>query len=306
VIDLLGRLVFSAVFALSGGLMGFVVGSSLKAPVLTAVLGSAIGAALSMLRDGVRRQRFMNWLRTPDGRGAPRNAGFWGEAGYRVERIKRQLEQRVVEERVRLHQFLSAIEVSPNGVTIIDAGGQIEWCNSVAADHLGLDPQRDKRQYVTNLVRAPVFVAYFQAQVFGEPIFMPGHGPHRNLSVLIRPYGEGMKLMLTQDITERERNDAMRRDFVANVSHEIRTPLTVLSGFIETLGSLPLSEVERRRVIELMAQQTQRMQSLVADLLTLAQLEGSPRPAADRWIYFYPRKSSGYFRIRPLSSPVSR
>jgi two-component system, OmpR family, phosphate regulon sensor histidine kinase PhoR len=93
-----------------------------------------------------------------------------------------------------------------------------------------------------------------------------------------------MKLVLSQDITERERAEAMRRDFVANVSHEIRTPLTVLAGFIETLGNLPLTEVERRRVLHLMAQQTQRMQTLVADLLTLAQLEGSPRPPADRWL----------------------
>jgi two-component system phosphate regulon sensor histidine kinase PhoR len=76
----------------------------------------------------------------------------------------------------------------------------------------------------------------------------------------------------------------MRRDFVANVSHEIRTPLTVLSGFIETMVNLPLTDVERRRVLELMSQQTVRMQTLVGDLLTLAQLEGSPRPAADRWV----------------------
>jgi two-component system phosphate regulon sensor histidine kinase PhoR len=70
----------------------------------------------------------------------------------------------------------------------------------------------------------------------------------------------------------------MRRDFVANVSHEIRTPLTVLSGFIETLQSLPLQEDDRTRYLDLMAQQSQRMQSLVADLLTLSRLEGSPMP----------------------------
>ena len=48
------------------------------------------------------------------------------------------------------------------------------------------------------------------------------------------------KLVLSQDVTEREHAEAMRRDFVANVSHEIRTPLTVLSGFVETLRNLPL------------------------------------------------------------------
>jgi two-component system phosphate regulon sensor histidine kinase PhoR len=103
------------------------------------------------------------------------------------------------------------------------------------------------------------------------------------IAVLVRPYGEGMQLVLSQDITERERADGMRRDFVANVSHEIRTPLTVLAGFVETMATLPLSEDERGRVLSLMQQQTDRMQSLVGDLLTLARLEGSPLPAIDRW-----------------------
>jgi two-component system, OmpR family, phosphate regulon sensor histidine kinase PhoR len=71
---------------------------------------------------------------------------------------------------------------------------------------------------------------------------------------------------------------------VANVSHEIRTPLTVLSGFVETLATVPLSAVEQPRVFELMRQQTARIQTLVDDLLTLAQLEGSPRPPSDRWV----------------------
>jgi two-component system phosphate regulon sensor histidine kinase PhoR len=60
--------------------------------------------------------------------------------------------------------------------------------------------------------------------------------------------------------------------------------LTVLAGFVETLVGLQLSEAERARVLTLMQQQTDRMQALVGDLLTLAKLEGSPRPAADRWL----------------------
>jgi two-component system phosphate regulon sensor histidine kinase PhoR len=50
------------------------------------------------------------------------------------------------------------------------------------------------------------------------------------------------------------------------------------------MARLPLTEVERQRVLTVMAQQTDRMQSLVGDLLTLAQLEGSPRPPTDRWL----------------------
>jgi two-component system phosphate regulon sensor histidine kinase PhoR len=101
---------------------------------------------------------------------------------------------------------------------------------------------------------------------------------------MIRPYGDAQKFVLSQDITAREQSEAMRRDFVANVSHEIRTPVTVLAGFIETMNNLPLTEVERRRVLTLMGQQAVRMQTLVSDLLTLATLEGSPRPPADRWV----------------------
>ncbi len=166
---------------------------------------------------------------------------------------------------------------------LLDGDEQITWSNPVAALHFALAPQRDRGQRVTNLVRAPAFVQHLQAGDYAAPVVFTGPQGRSTLSVLVRPYGDGLTLVLSQDITERERADAMRRDFVANVSHEIRTPLTVLAGFLETLSQLPLTEVERRRVLTLMEQQTTRMQQLVADLLTLAQLEGSPVPPTDRW-----------------------
>jgi two-component system phosphate regulon sensor histidine kinase PhoR len=226
----------------------------------------------------------MNWLRGPLDTDAPRDEGLWGELAYRTEKALRSRELATRQERERLAQFLEAIEASPNGVMMLDAQDQIEWCNSVAAEHFGLDPVRDRMQRVTNLVRMPAFVAHLQGQRFEEAIVFAGPLGRTSLSVLVRPYGEGMKLVLSQDITERERTEAMRRDFVANVSHEIRTPLTVLAGFVETMAGLPLTEVERSRVLTMMQQQTDRIQSLVGDLLTLARLEGSPRPPSDRWV----------------------
>ena len=280
------RLVATVLAVAAGVLLGDLAGQVL-APASTlvwALAGAVAGALGASVVDAVRSTRLLVWLRGPLANGLPREAGFWGEIGYRVERAIRLRERETEQSDLRLAQFRSAIEASPNGMMILDAGEHIEWCNSVAADHFGLDPERDRRQRVTNLLRSPAFVAYLQRGVWDEPVRMPSpHGPGM-LSVLISPYGAGQKLVLSQDVTERDRAEAMRRDFVANVSHEIRTPLTVLAGFIETMQTLPLDAAERQRVLLVMTQQAQRMQALVADLLSLAVLEGSPRPDAGVWV----------------------
>jgi two-component system phosphate regulon sensor histidine kinase PhoR len=281
---LFGRLL-SAIFSLTvGGMLGWLAGRVFNAPWWGAWGGACVGLLLVNLRDALRSQALVNWLRGTQEGGAPRGGALWGELAYRIERALQQRERALATERQQLAQFLSAIEVSPNGVLLLDADEQISWCNSVAADHFGLNPLRDRGQRITNLVRAPAFVAYLQSDTYDEAVTLVNHGRGLTLSVLIRTFGEGLRLVLSNDVTERLRSDAMRRDFVANVSHEIRTPLTVLAGFVETMSNLPLSEPERRRVLSLMTQQTQRMQTLVADLLTLAQLEGSPRPSVDQWV----------------------
>lgn len=281
---LLPRVLAALGAGVGGAAAGYVAGALRDWPLSGAVLGAAFGLAMIVGADAMRGRKLLRWLRGAQEGSAPRDTGFWGELGYRIERALRVRERDIETERSRLEQFLSAMEASPNGVLLIDPDEQIDWCNSVAAEHFALHPDRDRRQRVTNLVRAPAFKAYLTEGRFDEPVIFVAPNGRSTLSVLVRPYGDGLKLVLSQDITERERSDAMRRDFVANVSHEIRTPLTVLAGFVETMAALPLSEAERRRVLTLMEQQTGRMQSLVSDLLTLAQLEGSPRPPPDRWV----------------------
>jgi two-component system, OmpR family, phosphate regulon sensor histidine kinase PhoR len=278
------RILAGAFALLLGGWFGSLIGRSIDAPILSTLFGSLATLAILAAVDSLRGYRLIRWLRGSQASSAPRESGLWGEIGYRMERSLRSLERDVSREQSRLAQFLSAIEASPNGVLLLDAMQQIEWCSSVAADHFGLNPKRDVRQPVTNLIRAPAFVAYLREGTFTAPVRFPGPGGGVTLSVLIRRYGEGQFLILSQDVTERLRSDAMRRDFVANVSHEIRTPLTVLVGFIETMSNLQLTESEHRRVLTLMGQQAHRMQTLVSDLLMLAQLEGSPLPTTERWV----------------------
>jgi two-component system phosphate regulon sensor histidine kinase PhoR len=107
-------------------------------------------------------------------------------------------------------------------------------------------------------------------------------GPNASLSLMLQlfPFGENRHLLLVQDVTDLQKADAMRRDFVANVSHEMRTPITVLMGFLETIQSLDIDKQQRDQYFEMMMSQAQRMKSLVEDLLTLANLEANSLPAS--------------------------
>ena len=278
-----------AVFSLVGALAGVWLGGATGA-----LLGVIAGGALWLLQDSMRLARLEIWLRALQladqdlGEeavtvSAPAK-GWYSELAERVRRMLRAQLRARKESQARLDETLAAMQASPNGLVLLDAEGRIEWCNLMSSQHYGLDVQRDLQQYAVNLVRDPAFTAYVAAGDYARPVVVTGSQstamrPVR-LSVQLHPYGQGRRMMLSRDVTLLEQAEAMRRDFVANVSHEIRTPLTVLAGFVETLQTLPLDETQRQQYLALMAHQSQRMQTLVNDLLSLSRLEGTPLPGA--------------------------
>lgn len=247
-----------------------------------ALLGLAAGAVIWVLWESMKLNAVLRWVNRSDELPEPRLTGSWGELVDRIRKLRKGLEQQRQESDQRLAEFMDAIQTSPNGVVLLDAQSRIEWSNRTAADLLGIQPERDSGQHATNLIRNPVFTAYLQSGDHSKEVLMDGVGPTpgspRTLAVRLHGYGAGRKLLLTRDVTAQQQAELMRRDFVANVSHEIRTPLTVLGGFVETLQTLELDQSDRQRYLDMMAQQSQRMQTLVSDLLTLSRLEGSPLP----------------------------
>ena len=279
---MLWRFSVFSIFLLAGGGAGWWLGG--VAGALVGVVTASVGW---FVFDLLRGTRILTWLRQADPSSAPVMNGLWGEVADRTRRALRARDKQTRDAAGRLEEFLAAIQASPNGVVLLDSAGRIEWCNAMAAQQFGFDPQRDLQQLIGNLVRDPGFAAYYAKGDFQEEISLLGSESSAarpiKLSVQLHPYGEGRKLLLTRDVTAVEQADVMRRDFVANVSHEIRTPLTVLAGFVETLQTLPLDAQERSRYLGLMAQQAFRMQTLVNDLLTLSRLEGSPMPGTSSW-----------------------
>lgn len=254
---------------------------------LGGALGALLGAFIAVFIYGAtllwKLDRLERWLSAPVLHQDPPWHGVWREISVRVQRMLRQQEKLAAVHQKQLQDFLLAIQASPNGVILLDEQARIEWCNDTAAAHLGLDAQRDRLQHVVHLVRDPVFARYFAQDDHTSEVVIEGRSSSvvnlQKLSVQLHAYGAGRSLLLTRDITAVAQADAMRRDFVANVSHEIRTPLTVLSGFVETLQSIPLGADETQQYLHLMSAQSDRMQSLVADLLMLSQLEGSQLPS---------------------------
>jgi two-component system, OmpR family, phosphate regulon sensor histidine kinase PhoR len=255
------------------------------------MLGGAVGAAVSVLpvwlTNRWRSIALLGWIRKATSAHAPEMGGIWGVVADRTRRAFAQHEQITAQERAKLNDFLLALQASPNGVLLLDSYDRIEWFNQTAGQFFGLQARRDEQQIIGYLVRHPPFVQHLQSGDYSHELVMEQTGSSLRqpslMSVQIHPYGEGRKLLLARDITQVARAEAMRRDFVANVSHEIRTPLTVLNGFVETLQHTALSEEEISRFLGLMAQQGQRMKSLVDDLLTLSRLENAASPPADEW-----------------------
>lgn len=289
------RLIYFVLCQLSGAVLGAALADVAFAEAdrwAGAFIGMLLAGVGWMLADSLRGERVLRWLRGGDLNDGAVRFGLWGEVTERARRLIRSQEQQTESSNARLAGFLAAIQASPAGVILLDWRNRIEWCNVTAADQFGLDAQRDLGQAVRNLIREPAFISYLAADDFSREVVIGlqerPSARGRRISVQIHPYGEGSKLLLSRDVTAIEQAEAMRRDFVANVSHEIRTPLTVLTGFIETLQTLTLDEADRRRFLTLMAQQSRRMQTLVSDLLTLSQLEGSPIPGIDEWVAMTP------------------
>jgi two-component system phosphate regulon sensor histidine kinase PhoR len=254
--------------------------------VRTALAVAVVALIAQSLFSTYHTQRLWRLLDAPVYGEVPSAPGIWGEIYYRLHKLAKRWHAQVRQVEQQHSRFIQAIQASPNGVAMLDDHDQIEWCNEIAEQHFGLDAKRDLRQHITHLVRHPDFVRYLSSHQYDEMLIMRGMGDKRQnvLSVQVFPYGENRKLVLTADITELERTDAMRRDFVANVSHELKTPLTVLSGFLETMRELPLGESDRERYLELMDQQASRMRNIVDDLLVLAKLEGNVMPPSDQAI----------------------
>jgi two-component system phosphate regulon sensor histidine kinase PhoR len=249
-----------------------------------AALGFLVGIqAFVMLRRLWQEFRLSRWLEHPDEVEPPDATGTWGDIFYRLQKLQKRQKASRSELTTALEQFEHAAQAVPDGMVILNGNEQIEWCNPASRKYMGLDCDRDRGQFIRYLMRQAHFLEFLDAVDYSRRLVCKSPVNREvSLSLQLVPFGEGKKLLVARDITELERVDAMRRDFIANVSHELRTPLTVVGGFVETLADAPeLPAAESRRYFDLMLDHTRRMQRLLDDLLTLSRLESEEHTLKD-------------------------
>ncbi|HTR97258.1 MAG TPA: ATP-binding protein [Candidatus Acidoferrales bacterium] len=172
-----------------------------------------------------------------------------------------------------------------DGVALLDAENRIAQCNHRLADILGAPRPAAPGTPLAEFVRAPEIddlLRRARTERRGLDADLRLWSPRpRFVRASATPLADdgGAALLVLHDLTDAETVNRMRQDFVANVSHELRTPLTSLRGYAETLLDGGLDDVEHReRFVRVIRDQAERLQALVDDLLSLAQLE---RPEAD-------------------------
>lgn len=250
-------------------------------------------------------RQLIDWLEGPLNSPLPRGRGIWEIAFADLHRrVRIRLSQQQALSKT-LERFVQAFQALPDGVIAFDRHHHIEWLNERAETHFALSAGSDRGQALTNLIRHPDFVAYLARERFTEPlIYRGGRVDGLTLMLQIIPYGEEQNLLVSRDISQMERMETMRRDFIANVSHELKTPLTVVAGFSEMLADdfETYGDNEIRQYLTLICEQNARMQRLIEDLLTLSALESGGSPLIEEPIELEPMLRSIFNDAQALSA----
>ena len=198
-----------------------------------------------------------------------------GRLGGALDKTARQVERSFAAVRSSQRQLETLLNSMQDAVIAVSSDGLVQWANQ-PMDRLV--PQKTRLNApVVETVRDPDFLAAVKAATTTKEVkttratsIVPG----RVFDVTAAPLPGGGAVAVLRDLTETERVEKTRRDFIANVSHELRTPLTSIQGYSETLlDATPDNGAPTREFLEIIRKNAARMSRLTEDLLTLARVE---------------------------------
>jgi two-component system phosphate regulon sensor histidine kinase PhoR len=197
-----------------------------------------------------------------------------GRVAAAIDKTAGQVERSFAAVRSSQRQLETLLNSMQDAVIAVSSDGLVQWANQPMdrlVQHTRLNAP------VVETIRDPDFLAAVKAATTTKQVkttratsIVPG----RAFDVTAAPLPDGGAVAVLRDLTETERVEKTRRDFIANVSHELRTPLTSIQGYSETLLDLSSENSgPNREFLEIIRKNAARMSRLTEDLLTLARVE---------------------------------
>lgn len=271
-----------SIFLVLMGTIGFSLGYLRESLIL------AMGCYIAWLH--VHLNRIAQWLAKARHSSPKENtfSGIWAELIDSILLLWRRYEK----DKVRLQAVVTRVQEMTStlndAIILLNSRNNIEWWNK-SAERIFDFRDMDYGHKITNIIRNPKFLSYFDEQDYREPLDLnSARHTGKRLQYQIHPFGKGERLIIVRDITRVHKLERMRRDFVANVSHELRTPLTVIRGYVDTLALAPELSGKWQKAIGQMQAQGVRMTALINDLISLANLETDERENLDEVVHIEP------------------
>ena len=198
-----------------------------------------------------------------------------GRVAGAIDKTARRVEQSFAAVRSSQRQLETLLNSMQDAVIAISADGLVQWANQPMNRLIRQGTRLN--QPVVETIRDPDFLAAVKEAASAHDVRTARatsivHG--RAFDVTAAPLPDGGTVAVLRDLTETERVEKTRRDFIANVSHELRTPLTSIQGYAETLLDGTLDDpAPTREFLEIIRKNSARMSRLTEDLLTLARVE---------------------------------
>jgi two-component system phosphate regulon sensor histidine kinase PhoR len=246
---------------------------------LSALIFSLLAAAAASQFVGWRLQRIVEFAdRVAAGdltaRIASASTDEIGQVASALDKTTRKVEESFARVQTSQRELETLLNSMQDAVIAVDVEGRVQWANH-GMDRLLLRPPRLNAPLIDS-VRDPDFLDAIQTAVRDHVVTSARSNTiasGRTIDVTAAPMPGGGAVAVLRDLTETERMEKTRRDFIANVSHELRTPLTSIQGYTETLLDSPIADNHVREFLEIVRKNAARMSRLTEDLLTLARVE---------------------------------
>jgi two-component system phosphate regulon sensor histidine kinase PhoR len=246
---------------------------------LSAFVFAMLVAAVASQYVGWRLQRIVDFAERVAGgdlaaRIASSSADEIGQVAAALDKTTRRVEESFARVQTSQRELETLLNSMQDAVIAVDVNGRVQWANR-GMDRLLLRAPRLNAPLIDS-VRDPDFLAAIQEAARDQVVTSARSNTiasGRTFDVTAAPMPGGGAVAVLRDLTETERMEKTRRDFIANVSHELRTPLTSIQGYTETLLDSQLEDNHVRDFLEIIRKNAARMSRLTEDLLTLARVE---------------------------------